>query len=58
MDINQLGNIPKEKLARIKNSWDIAVTHKPIEESIKTSAALTTAINSVKLSKAPSEMSA
>lgn len=31
---NELGKIQKEHLAKIKNSWDIASTHKPIQNSL------------------------
>lgn len=31
---NELGKLHKEQLAKIKNSWDIASTHKPIQNSL------------------------
>ena len=30
MDIDYFGKIPKEKLVKIRNSWDVAATHKPL----------------------------
>jgi len=57
MDMNLLCKIPKEKLAKIRNSWDIAATHKHLQDTFKAPAVNCSVENSLNVSKIPSEMS-
>ena len=58
MDMNLLCKIPKEKLAKIRNSWDIAATHKYLQDTINAPAVNGSIENSLNVSKIPSEISA
>ena len=55
--MNQLCKIPKEKLSKIRNSWDIAATHKHLQDTIKAPAINYSVADSLNVSKLPSEMS-